>query len=75
MEVRKALQIMKDDFDENVGEEGYKEEFAEVLEAESVLIQFTSAILGEPCDIKYNWEKRNEDSGDCEFCIYRILRR
>lgn len=36
MEVRVALQRIKDDFDDNIGEEGYKEEFVYVLEAESV---------------------------------------
>lgn len=58
MEIRKALQRIKADFDENIEEEGYKEEFSDVLEAESVLIQFVSAVLKEPCDIKYNWEHR-----------------
>lgn len=58
MEIREALQRIKIDFDENIGEEGYKYEFADVLEAESVLIQFVCTVLGEPCDIKYNWEHR-----------------
>ncbi|GEM_PF-4505677 len=59
MDIKQALEIIKNDFDENAGEEGYKEEFADVLQAESVLIQFVSVILKEPCDIKYNWEYRN----------------
>lgn len=59
METSKALQRIKEDFEENMGEEGYKEEFADLLEAESVLIQFVSAVLRQPCDIKYNWEHRN----------------
>lgn len=60
MDINEALNVIKRDFDENMGEEGYKEEFADVLEAESILIQFACAVLKKPCDIRYNWEHRTE---------------
>lgn len=69
MTVEEAKVILERDYDENIHEEGYKEEFADVLEAEKVAISALEKQSDKNCSKCINKDKcAIHDNFNIDYC-------